>query len=670
MKFWRLTIIFLVGLLPIFASVAQEPIRPIITIENADQLTQIGSLGHGTVTDLGWASDGETLIVAVADGLWLYNGDDLQAEPDFIPSQHGWIRSMAMHPTQPMVALGNQDGTVALLNFETGEIENLFTGDGVPIYSVGFNGDGSLLVAGSDEQYQQYRLPNSQVWIWETETGTLRHQYSSEDIYTDYYLQYYWEAFRHFSLWNVALSPDSQWLAVGGTLYSVGHDRTQDVFFINLETGERLMDISKGQAGPFRGGVQVLFSPDNQWWVTENSGVWDRTLMRGIGKEIMTWNHPAVFSGAGDYYIAAQYYSEGEESIHVWDTTSWRHVSIFGVEEPEKLAAHPQEPFVAALNPDETIDIWNFRIGVLVDVIDDFFGEISDLDISPTSNQLAVAYGLTGAQLWDLDSLSEVIEVSEENTFHVAFHPSEPILAYDRYDDRVGNYDSENEVHLWDVALQEDLITYEAPASEPYQRWLGFSPDSKFLLVFTEREASTFWELESQSIYWQIDDTVFAEHFAFHPNGNQLLAAGYDNVVIFDLETQQLEQGATLTFNIFETMAISPDGEWLAVSGTNIEDPKEWLYLLNYNTGGVVRVMITHSRSGFNHLEFSPDGSLLIYGNNYGELHLISTETSQVVEIPSAQLGRVVEFDFNHDGTILAVGYSSGVVLLWGVEAP
>src|SRR5688500_2660203 len=89
---------------------AQETSRPVITAENADQLTVIETLGRGRVTDAGWTADGETLVVASATGLWLYDADDLTAEPRFLPSEHGWIRSMAIHPTEPIVATGHETG--------------------------------------------------------------------------------------------------------------------------------------------------------------------------------------------------------------------------------------------------------------------------------------------------------------------------------------------------------------------------------------------------------------------------------------------------------------------------------------------------------------------------------------------------------------------------------
>ncbi|MDX2075559.1 MAG: WD40 repeat domain-containing protein [bacterium] len=68
----------------VFASHAQEtdiPPRPIITPENAHELTQIAQLGRGRILDIAFSEDENTLLVASTIGIWEYDMADLSAEP-------------------------------------------------------------------------------------------------------------------------------------------------------------------------------------------------------------------------------------------------------------------------------------------------------------------------------------------------------------------------------------------------------------------------------------------------------------------------------------------------------------------------------------------------------------------------------------------------------------
>src|SRR5262245_22566557 len=111
MNSFRVKFILILGLLLSTLTVsAQEQTHPIINAENADHLSVIETLGRGSLTDAAWTADGKTLVVASANGLWLYDAGNLEDEPQFLPSEHGWLRSMATHPTEPYFAAGYQDG--------------------------------------------------------------------------------------------------------------------------------------------------------------------------------------------------------------------------------------------------------------------------------------------------------------------------------------------------------------------------------------------------------------------------------------------------------------------------------------------------------------------------------------------------------------------------------
>ncbi|MCL4256411.1 MAG: WD40 repeat domain-containing protein, partial [Anaerolineae bacterium] len=63
------------------AQTDSPPPRPIITPENAHQLTQITQLGRGRILDVAFSEDESTLLVASTIGIWAYDMTDLSAEP-------------------------------------------------------------------------------------------------------------------------------------------------------------------------------------------------------------------------------------------------------------------------------------------------------------------------------------------------------------------------------------------------------------------------------------------------------------------------------------------------------------------------------------------------------------------------------------------------------------
>lgn len=73
MKRWILILLLLVFVAPV---IAQGETGPVITNENADQVTELLRLGRGTVNSAVYSPDSQTISVVGSLGIWLYNASD------------------------------------------------------------------------------------------------------------------------------------------------------------------------------------------------------------------------------------------------------------------------------------------------------------------------------------------------------------------------------------------------------------------------------------------------------------------------------------------------------------------------------------------------------------------------------------------------------------------
>jgi hypothetical protein len=76
----RLGVILLFTAFDLSTAQAQTS-RPIITLHNANRLTQLSRLGHGSVGGAAWAPDGIGFYVAGSEGLWRYSPRDWDSPP-------------------------------------------------------------------------------------------------------------------------------------------------------------------------------------------------------------------------------------------------------------------------------------------------------------------------------------------------------------------------------------------------------------------------------------------------------------------------------------------------------------------------------------------------------------------------------------------------------------
>jgi WD40 repeat protein len=141
-----------------------------ITTANAAQVAAAARLGRGAVQTLAWSPDNVSFAVATALGVWIYNANDLEAEPRLLDGQDGaW--SVAYNPAGTLLASGGADGSVMLWDAAAQPLNRLVN----HLYGVNaliFSGDG-LLLASADA--------SGVMRVWDTAAGTERGVAQSEE---------------------------------------------------------------------------------------------------------------------------------------------------------------------------------------------------------------------------------------------------------------------------------------------------------------------------------------------------------------------------------------------------------------------------------------------------------------------------------------------------------
>jgi WD40 repeat protein len=118
-----------------------------------------------------------------------------------------------------------------------------------------------------------------------------------------------------------------------------------------------------------------------------------------------------------------------------------------------------------------------------------------------------------------------------------------------------------------------------------------------------------------------------------------------------------------------ETVAVSPDGEWLAYGGQNgvgtvvhLETRKSFDIITKSNQDGTT--------AGVFSLAFSPHGDLLAVGTNTGAVTVWSVSKQKVIVSLPTQGKWIQAIAFTSDGKTLAAGMFEGTVELWTDLAP
>ena len=648
-QFFRFTLL-LVSVLLSLNSLAQESSHLQLNLlslpDGAKARLGKGRYISGTIA---YSPDGR-LAVGNNIGVWFYNAATPTQEVALFSGQ--LFRYIAFSPDGNTLAGGSANGTISLLDADTGEHLRTFIGHTRDVSSISFSPDGSILASsGADNT----------VRLWDTDTG--------EHLRT-------FEGGKFYHREKVAFSPD------GSTLVFWGED---GLWLWDMDMEEHVLTLE--------GRPPVAFSPDGHILAStsgenlNNIILWDAhsgRYLRLHTLELHTLSPESIaFSPDGRILASAgevEVWRQKVDGIILWDTDTGKRLRT--------LTQQMDKAFKVVFSPDGTTLASASRGGTydednavrLWDVSDAVAGEYLQtlpvttpwhpLALSPDGSAIVITdiskdddggiiYG--HSSLWDIDTgeLRHTFEMDKDS-----FRIPQVVFSHDGGTLATASYlwgAEGSSIRLWDVDTGELGHTFE----EPYEVYsVALSSDKLSILTVGSYGNSRLLDVETGQLLREFKGTQ-SEAVAFSPDGRmitrQLWHKDWQGNYSYTIEL--LNANTKKTLHVFpmgasrhNKVTFSPDSSTIAI------DPKGrgHISLWDANTGELVRTLVTGVGGSDVHgnAVFSPDGRIIAGGGADGTIRLWDADTGELVHTLTGY-----SVTLGLDGAIATFG--NGTVLLW-----
>jgi WD40 repeat protein/tRNA A-37 threonylcarbamoyl transferase component Bud32 len=534
-------------------------------------------------------------------------------------------------------------GDPDLRNFEWYYLQNLahldlrtFQGHTGPVRSVAYSPDGRWIASAGDDGI---------IRIWNAASGDVSQIPVKSGV-----------------IRSVAFSPD------GGCLASAGGDNSVKLW--NAKTGA-LLWTGSGHTGTARA---VAFSPDGTRLV---SGSEDRTLKIweiGTGKCLRTLEghvggvSSVAFSPNGRWLASGGLAALDRQEkwlpaeVKVWEVSSGTEIRTLKGQ-PDgvwSVALSPDSSRLAAAGPDHSVNVWNVITGQLVATMRGHASNVLCVTFSSDSeaSRLASSDDQGTIRVWDSTTGKELLLLGGHTgpVKGLAFSPDGWRLAS-------GGYDSS--VKLWDAKLGQDAISLRG--SKKALAEVALSRDALLVASATPNGMVNIWDALTWKKHYTLssDDKAPISKITFAPDGRRLAAVSDERrlIRIWDLATREEILGPFDCQERIWTLALSPDGRWLATAGE-----QNTVKLWDLATQGYSRTLqgteqVIHS------LIFDPNSRLLAGASESKDVILWNVASGQVSQTLQGHCQGVWALDFSSNGRYLASGSADRTVRIWDLSA-
>jgi WD40 repeat protein/DNA-binding SARP family transcriptional activator len=356
---------------------------------------------------------------------------------------------------------------------------------------------------------------------------------------------------------------------------------------------------------------------------------------------------------------------------------------------------------IATAMDDGTVILWNADTGERLTTLPSEGGAIREAELSPDGRRLAVGFGDGTVSVWELTA------TGGRQLFTLAGHDAGiGNLKFSPDGSRLASASEDGTVNVWDVTLGGGGEWWSVAGANA----LAYAPDGVALAMATDRGirlvdaetgtsiraietghgpavAAAFDAEGSQiAIVWEdgtldvrdarsgmsilgLDRPGSFVDVAFTPDGTSVVTrqtwpSGRSAASVWSSTTGKMSH----TFaNVFEVMALSPDGRFLVAPVLEglVRSAIDQLMVWDLRTGDVVR-QLDHPSWVFA-IEFSPEGDRLATAGLDGMVRLWDTATWQRVGSMSRNLGRIWDLSYSPDGAKLYTAAERGI-MEWDVE--
>ena len=450
---------------------------------------------------------------------------------------------------------------------------------------------------------------------------------------------------------DLAISPNNQYVA------TVGSDGSTKVW--DLTRNPATLIYAKEENS-----YQVAFSPDSQYIATggdETVKLWDLA-----GNSITTIDtqqeniENIEFSPNGQRLVTVG----AKDSTKLWNLAN-KTVALIDVTQGIEINANQGTIHSARFSPgrqqlvtageDGTIKLWDLA-GNPITTLTTYQGSVLSLAFGPNGEWLATGGSDGTSKLWYFDEPITSIKIKQGAIYSTAFSPDSQWLA-------TGG--DNGTVKIWD--LTGGNPTRIVPTGHESVLNVIFSQREQLATSGSSDEKIKLWDLMGTPI------STISTHFqsvtsiAFSPNGRQLATSGNDNIIeLWDLmSTKPLPITISTMQDKVWSIVFNPDGDQLATGGEN-GTIKLWSL-----EGDRVSEMVKNQEVVFR-LAFSSTGDHLATTSNSANL-LDSNLTiwdmagNPISSTPTRQ-GLVWSIAFSKDGNYIASAGNDGTVKLWDLS--
>jgi len=376
---------------------------------------------------------------------------------------------------------------------------------------------------------------------------------------------------------EVAISPDSHWLAIGG------RDGIGRLWDLTEPDPFATPAVLRGHEKEI---TTVVFSPDSHWLITGSvdatTRLWDLTASDPTAVPIILRGHKNVIVGVvvspdSHWLITGSI----DATARLWDLTA----SVRGVTS------------VVLCDPEEWVTTAAF---------------------SPDSHWLAIG-GMDGiTRLWDLTASDPtatpvVLRGHKKRIRTAVFSPNSRWLVTDSEDgtDR-----------LWDLTASDSIPVSVILHGHKEAIWTEFSPDCHWLITSDQDDTARLWDLTASdpaadSIVLRGHDSTIVT-VAISPNSRWLVISSADGTVqLWDLTASTLAAASAILRG--HEIAFSLDSHWLIIGGL---DATARLWDLTASEPAAAPVVLRGFGGWISNVAFSPDSHWLVIGSWDGTVRL------------------------------------------------
>jgi len=598
---------------------------------NAASLREVTTLGRGRIVAFTHLPDGETLAVASAIGVYLYDVHTL-AVRRFLPAA-SWVWSVAASPDGALLAAGLEDGRVLLWLLAEADAPLELPAHNQAVRVLTFSPDGALLASGSREGVARLWQVDSRTLLRSIKSGAGEIRaltFSADGAYLalacesrhiqvrrvrDGALMHTLRG-HHQAVRSVAFTSDGRLIAAGGedgriNFWRMGEERP-------FKTIKDFMGIIN----------RIAFSPDNRLLA---SASWDGSVRLwrpgdgSIRQRLEEQRNPisdCQFSPDGSLLTTL---TINEEIVRMWSVHSGELLkSLAHINALLAVAASPRQDYLAAGTSDGRVLVWAWppRTG--------------EPDVTLAGHQAAVR--------------------------SVAFAPSGEYLAS-------GGDDSY--LMVWKLS-HSAARRLNLPRSSGSVNRLLFTPDERWLFAATESGRIYCWDARDlwETAMLPVVPTVWAQHtysvedLACSANG-AWLADGTDGGRghLWQAASSAMLNEYTGEMRAVRSVALAPEGGLLAFGATDGR-----IHLWQALEGLALRQIAAHE-GPVRTLAFSPDGRLLASAGVDGRIRLWEAETGRALCMLQGHTRQIWQVSFAPDGIHLLSAGGDGTLRIWAPSA-